>query len=95
MKPSFYPEAPALTEGQLWDAIQSLRDGIIVYDRHERVVFYNRRLIELYPVLERWIAGESTLEFHCPKCDLLVAPGLRACPNDRTPNVEFAGRKRL
>jgi len=45
--------------------------------------------------LERWIASEATLEFQCPKCDLLVAPGLRACPNDRTPNAEFVGRKRL
>lgn len=45
--------------------------------------------------LERWIASESSLEFHCPKCDLAVNPGLRACPNDRTPNVEFVGRKRL
>ncbi len=45
--------------------------------------------------LERWIASEASLEFHCPKCDLAVNPGLRACPNDRTPNVDFVGRKRL
>lgn len=45
--------------------------------------------------LERWITGECSLEFHCPQCDLAVNPGLRACPNDRTPNVEFVGRKRL
>lgn len=45
--------------------------------------------------LENWILRESTLEFHCPKCDLAVSPALHACPSDRTPNVEFVGRKRL
>lgn len=45
--------------------------------------------------LERWIQSESSLEFHCPRCDLGVSPGLRACANDRTPNFEFVGRKRL
>ncbi len=45
--------------------------------------------------LERWILRDASLEFHCPKCDLAVNPGLRACPNDRTPNVDFLGRKRL
>lgn len=45
--------------------------------------------------LERWILSESSLEYHCPRCDLGVNPGLRACPNDRTPNFDFVGRKRL
>lgn len=45
--------------------------------------------------LERWILRESSLEYHCPRCDLGVNPGLRACANDRTPNFDFVGRKRL
>jgi len=50
-----------------------------------------RRLAEL----ERWILRDSSLEFHCPKCDLVVSPALHACPSDRTPNLDFVGRKRL
>ncbi|BBK40084.1 hypothetical protein STVA_01040 [Allostella vacuolata] len=45
-------DLPVMTDGQLRDAVENLRDGFLLYDRHERVVFHNRRLIELYPVLE-------------------------------------------
>jgi hypothetical protein len=44
--------------------------------------------------IERWIEGGSAFEFRCPKCSLAVLPRLRACPNDQTPNVEFAARRR-
>lgn len=44
--------------------------------------------------IETWIERGSALEFHCPKCDLVVVPRLRACPNDQTPNPEFVSRRR-
>ena len=47
------PSRPAtqLADGQLRDAVENLRDGFLLYDSGERVVFHNRRLVELYPVL--------------------------------------------
>jgi hypothetical protein len=44
--------------------------------------------------LERWLEHDSTLEFHCPKCDCALVASLRACPSDQTPNAEFVARPR-
>jgi hypothetical protein len=75
------------------DQVQAYRFAVMCIDEAPSagVEFDPQRAVEL----ERWILNESALEFHCPKCDLLVNPGLRACPNDRTQNVDFVGRKRL
>jgi len=74
------------------DELEAYRFAVLAIEESSAARGFDARRVAR---LERWIASESTLEFHCPKCDLLVAPGLRACPNDRTPNAEFAGRKRL
>lgn len=42
---------PPLAEGQLRDAVENLRDGFLLYDAGERVVFHNQRLLDLYPML--------------------------------------------
>lgn len=75
------------------DEMEAYRFAVMAIDEAPSAApgFDAQRVAEL----ERWILGESTLEYHCPRCDLAVTPALRACPNDRTPNVEFVGRKRL
>jgi hypothetical protein len=75
------------------DEVQAYRFAVLCIDEAPSAGadFDPQRVLEL----ERWILRDASLEFHCPKCDLPVNPGLRACPNDRTPNVDFVGRKRL
>ncbi|WP_374441879.1 PAS-domain containing protein [Stella sp.] len=40
-----------VTDAQILDAVENLRDGFLLYDAAERVLFHNRRILELYPVL--------------------------------------------
>ncbi|BBK39468.1 hypothetical protein STAQ_45460 [Allostella sp. ATCC 35155] len=57
-------DAPAIPEGRLRDAVENLRDGFLLYDADERVVFHNRRLLEIYPVLDQLapLAGRTMPE---------------------------------
>ena len=37
-----------MAERRLRDAVESLRDGFMLFDRHDRVVLHNRRFLEIY-----------------------------------------------
>src|SRR5262249_53225294 len=48
-------------ETRLRDSIESLSDGFIVYDQRERVVIWNKHLVEILPYLKGKIGAGTTL----------------------------------